>query len=160
MRRILLIIITLFLLNSCRDKCRYVDPPSICGVELKFEILDSLNNSVFESMFAIDSLLIINELNDTINHRLFIDDRYWHNDHQFSFEIFDCWTENEKFNNIITKSYLLRLSSIEIDTISFEFYPIDPAGECGGNDFDFLKIIYKNRTYDGSYNSPVNQIYK
>ena len=160
MRRIFLIFLTLILLNSCKDKCRYVEPSCICGVELKFEVLDSLNKNVFESMFEIDSLLILNEFNDTINHKLFLADGYWHNDYQFSFEIFDCWTEHEKFNSTITKSYLLKYSSKEIDTISFEFKPIDPAGECGGTDFDFLKIVYNNQKYDGSYNSMVNSIYR
>ena len=103
---------------------------------------------------------IINELGDTISHRLYTDDRYWRNDLQFSFIIFDCHLENEKFNQEITKKYLLKFSSLVIDTMTIEFKPIDQVGECGGNDFDFLKIRYNDRTYNGTYNYTVNTVYK
>ncbi|MDY0104112.1 MAG: hypothetical protein RBS07_14345 [Lentimicrobium sp.] len=154
MRKVLFLLVIIVLTYSCKDKCRYVDPPSICGVELKFEILNDADKNIFIEDHSIDSLQILDNLGDTIIFKTNETKKI------FQFEIFDCWTETEKFNNTITKNYLLRLNSIEIDTISFEFRPIDPAGECGGTDFEFLKIIYNNRTYDGHSNLQINRIYK
>lgn len=154
MRNLLLLIVITILISSCKDKCRYVEPPSICGVELEFEILNSADINIFIEDYTIDSLQIFNELNDSI---VFSINK---TDQTFQFEIFDCWNENDRYNNSITKNFLLKLNSIEIDTINFNFKPIDPAGECGGTDFEFLKIIYKDRTYDGHYYSPVNRLYR
>ncbi|RLD83984.1 MAG: hypothetical protein DRJ10_02355 [Bacteroidetes bacterium] len=154
MRRIILLIAITILINSCKDKCRYVDPPSICGVELEFEILNNADKNIFIEDYTIDSLQIFGELNDSIVFTINKTDK------TFQFEIFDCWKEDGRFNNSIIKNFFLKFNSIEIDTISFDFKPIDPATECGGTDFDFLKIIYKDRTYDGNYNSPVNRLYK
>ncbi|UTW65782.1 hypothetical protein KFE94_14130 [bacterium SCSIO 12643] len=160
MRKILFVIVFIFALVSCRDKCRYVDPVSICGADLRFEILDSLDINFFDSTFQIDSFQIINDLGDTIPHNLFIEDRYWQNDLQFSFEIFDCGLENEKFNQTITKTYLLRFSSLVTDTMHIEFKPIDQVGECGGTNFHFLRISYNDSIYDGTYYSSVNTLYR
>ncbi len=154
MRKVLFLLVIIVLTYSCKDKCRYVDPTSICGVELQFEILNDADKNIFVEDYSIDSLQILDNLGDTI---IFKTDE---TKKIFQFELFDCWTETEKFNSTITKSYLLRLNSIEIDTISFEFRPIDPAGECGGTDFEFLKIIYNNHTYDGHSNLQINRIYK
>ena len=154
MRKGLFLLVIIVLTYSCKDECRYVDPPSICGVELQFEILNDADKNIFIEDYSIDSLQIVDIFGDTI---IFNTDE---TKKTFQFQIFDCWTEAEKFNCTIIKSYLLRLNSIEIDTISFEFRPIDPAGECGGTDFEFLKIIYNNRTYDGLSNLQINRIYR
>jgi hypothetical protein len=143
-----------FLTFSCRDECRYVDPPSIVGVELEFEILQSNEENIFMTEYSIDSLQIFNEHQDSVSFKINAMTK------TFGFEIFDCLEEKEKFNTDQKKHFLLQLNSTEIDTIYFEFKPIDPASECGGTDFEYLNINYKAKQYNGFYNLTVNRIYR
>ncbi len=138
---LLIFTIVVLVLNSCVDKCRYVEPFEICNAQLNFKILNKDGENIFTNEFSIDSLIILNESQDTVNYLVEPDDKI------FKFELFDCDEEKDKFNTTIHKKFLLKLSATVTDTISIDFRPISPATECGGSNFEFINIKYYGTDY-------------
>lgn len=141
---------------SCEDPCRFVEPSTVCGSQLEFEILNNKDYNIFLEDYSIDSLQIMDSFNTPISFTIDTND---YTSNTFQFGIFDCATEREKFNTTITKNYFLQLSSTVVDTLSIEFKPNDAASECGGSSFDFIRITYHDQVYAGYPNSVI-KIYR
>ncbi len=134
------IVLLSLLLTLASCDCRYVKPIQICGAPLILEILDTNDENIFTNQFSLDSLELYDDLNLPVDFSVNKDDN------TFQFEVFDCRDEADKFDQAITKVYLLKLNAGTTDPLALNFKVV-PA-DCGGTKYEYFTIIYRGSSYD------------
>lgn len=140
MKKLLRLIPLLFFFTGC-DKIIECEPSSVCK-NIDLEILDSNNHNIFNSQYSIDSLIILDKNFDTVTTTTNV----YNTSNRIKFPILSC--DSFELNVTTTNSFYLHLNSLEIDTINCEFKVVNVPNGCGGREYEFLRIFYRNKEYN------------
>jgi len=140
--------------SSCKKRCDFVEPSTVCDLQLDFEIRDSLGINLLMDHFSLDTFEILDTQYQPV---AFGTNTYRKT---FGLRIFDCIEETDAFNIPISKTYLLRLRPSVMDSIRFDFKVIEASSECGGNLFEYVHITYRDSIYDFRDQTILHTLYR
>ena len=139
-------------LDSCKDRCEFVEPVSICETTFSFTIIGQSDTNVFNDMFDIEKFEVLDSTLQPVNFSVNPYRKF------FNLNFFDCELEKERFEKQNSKTYYLKFGTGQLDEFVVVFKPIHSKSECGGTQFEELKFIYKDEEYDARNQSAMFEL--